>query len=58
MTPKISEAQLEVWEAKEKLFVELKSIPVGKRVEYLQDKAKDAVAKFFKNKTVVLQSQI
>lgn len=53
-----SEAQLEIWEAKEKLFKELKIIPEGNRIEYLQNKAKDAIRKFFKNKMVVLQSQI
>ncbi|MFH1004841.1 MAG: hypothetical protein V1781_05035 [Bacteroidota bacterium] len=53
-----SEAQLEVWEAKEKLYEELKNIPAGKRVDYLQKKAKNAMEKFFKNKFVVLQSPI
>jgi hypothetical protein len=56
MTTKIPKAQLEIWEAKEKLFQELTAIPVGKRVEYLQNKAKDAVLKFFKNKMVALQA--
>jgi len=58
MKTKISEAQTEIWEAKEKLYEELKNIPAGKRVDYLQKKAKRALEKFFKNKIVVLQSSV
>ena len=55
MENKESKALLEIWEAKEKLYEELKNIPVGKRVELLQEKAKRAMEKFFKNKKVDIQ---
>ena len=55
METKESKAQLEIWEAKEKLYEELKNVPVGKRVEFLQEKAKTAMEKFFKNKKVDMQ---
>lgn len=45
-----STALTDVWEAKEKLFQEIKNIPVGKRVEYLQEKAKATMEKYFKKK--------
>lgn len=57
MKTKISKAQLEVWEAKDNLYEELKNIPYAKRIEYLQDKAKKSLAKFFKDKIVSMQSQ-
>jgi hypothetical protein len=47
-----SKSANEIWEAKEKLYEELKNVPVGKRVEFLQEKAKAAMDKFFKNKKV------
>ena len=55
MENKESKSQLEIWEAKEKLYQELKNVPVGKRVELLQEKAKTAMEKFFKNKKVHIQ---
>ena len=50
MEIKESKSQLEIWDAKERLYEELKNVPVGKRVDFLQEKAKTAMEKFFKNK--------
>lgn len=58
METKVSKAQLEVWEAKDKLYEELKHIPIGKRIEYIQSKVKDTINKYFKNKISNLQAQV
>ena len=42
MEAKISKAQLEVWEWKEKLSSELLKIPVKDRAKYITEKAKKA----------------
>jgi len=52
METKISEAQFEVWEAKEKLYEALKNIPEGKKLEFLNQMAKDVLEKYFKDKIV------
>lgn len=52
METKISEAQIEVWEAKEKLYEALKNIPEGKKLEFLNQMAKDVIEKYFKGKVV------
>jgi hypothetical protein len=56
METKISKAQTEVWEAKERLYEELKNIPSSERILYLQNKVKDTVEKYFKKKMVKLQA--
>ena len=55
METKISEAQIEVWEAKEKLFEALKNIPEGKKIEFLNQMAKDVIEKYFKGKVVTFK---
>ncbi|HLG34278.1 MAG TPA: hypothetical protein VI757_05305 [Bacteroidia bacterium] len=50
METKVSKAQLEVWEWKEKLYEELKNIPESKRIGYLIDKVKNTVEKLRKKK--------
>jgi vacuolar-type H+-ATPase subunit E/Vma4 len=52
METKISEAQIEVWEAKEKLYEALKNIPEGKKLEFLNEMAKDVIEKYFNGKVV------
>jgi|OpeIllAssembly_1097287.scaffolds.fasta_scaffold933118_2 hypothetical protein len=52
METKISDAQIEVWEAKEKLYEALKNIPEGKKLEFLNQMAKDVIEKYFKDKVV------
>lgn len=44
MQAKISKAQTEVWEWKEKLYEELKNIPSSERIGYLMKKAHATVA--------------
>ena len=58
METKVSKAQLEVWEAKDKLYEELKYIPIGKRIEYIQSKVKNTINKYFKNKISKLQVKV
>ena len=43
MEAKISKAQLEVWEWKEKLFDELKNIPRFEHLKYIREKVKKTV---------------
>jgi hypothetical protein len=57
METKISEAQLEVWEAKEKLYETLKDVPEGKRIELLNQLAEDVIEKYFKGKVVKISLQ-
>ena len=56
MESKISDAQKEVWEWKEHLYEDLKNIPEGKRIEYLQNKVKNTIEKFLSNKKVFLHA--
>ncbi len=50
MEHKTSKAQIEVWEWKELLYEELKNIPEGKRIEYIQNKVKNTIENFLKKK--------
>lgn len=52
METKISDAQIEVWEAKEKLYEALKNIPEGKKLEFLNQMAQNVIEKYFKDKIV------
>jgi hypothetical protein len=52
METKISDAQIEVWEAKEKLYEALKDIPEGKKLEFLNQMAQNVIEKYFKGKVV------
>jgi hypothetical protein len=52
MKTKISDAQIEVWEAKEKLYEALKNIPEGKKLEFLNQMAQNVIEKYFKGKVV------
>ena len=51
MEAKTSKSQLEVWEWKEKLHEELKSIPKKERLKYLQNKAKITAERFKKERS-------
>lgn len=57
MKAKVSKYQEEVWDAKEQLFDETKDLSMDKKLDYLHDKAKSIIEKYFKNKTVQLQIQ-
>ena len=50
MKAKISKAQLEVWECKERLSKELMSVPENKRVDYILNKVKKTVERIKKKK--------
>ncbi len=50
MKAKISQAQLEVWEWKERISKELTAIPKNQRVSYILDKVKKTVDQIIKNK--------
>ena len=52
METKISEAQIEVWEAKEKLYELLKDIPEGGKIEFLNQMASDVIETYFADKVV------
>jgi hypothetical protein len=44
MQAKVSKAQTEVWEWKEKLYEEIKNVPSSERISYLIKKAHSTVA--------------
>ena len=48
MEAKTSKAMLEVWEAKNRLYEELKNIPIKDRSKYIDEKTKAAIAKLRK----------
>ncbi len=50
MKSKISKAQLEVWEWKEKAFRELEKIPENERVNYIIKKTSKTIGKLKKKK--------
>jgi len=56
ITPKIYEAQAEVWDWKETLYNELKTVPRNKWAEYLDNLAKDTI-KFLEEKKNEKQKQ-
>ena len=52
MEAKISKAQIEVWEWKENLYKELKSIPRSEKLKYIRNKIKITAERFKKEKSV------
>ncbi|MCD4789174.1 MAG: hypothetical protein K8R37_04170 [Bacteroidales bacterium] len=50
MKTKISKAQIEVWEWKEKAFEELEKIPEKERIKYIEAKTKIIINKLKKKK--------
>ena len=50
MRTKISKAQEEVWEWKEKAFKRLEEIPQRQRVKYISDSTRETIEKIKKNK--------
>ena len=50
MKTKISKAQEEVWEWKEKAFKNLEEIPEKQRVKYISSKTKETIDKIRRNK--------
>ena len=53
METKISQAQIEVWEWKERLHEELKHLPRNKRLQYINEKPKETVEMLKKEKQKV-----
>lgn len=50
MKTKISKAQKEVWEWKEKVFKKLEKIPEKQRVKYIFSKTRDTIERIRRNK--------
>ena len=55
MESKTSKSQEEIWDAKEQLFEEVKNLTNEKKVEYLHEKAKLVIEKYFKDRTCNFQ---
>ena len=55
MKHKISKAQLEVWEWKEKSYEEIKGLPAEERIAYIQKKAQAVLDEYFSRKNVVAE---
>jgi hypothetical protein len=53
MTTKVSKAQLEVWEWKEKLYEEIKNIPTLERLKYLNNKVSLTMKSLKTKKSIV-----
>lgn len=53
MELKISKAQLEVWQWKEKAYEEIKDLPLEERIPYIQKKAKAVLDEYFAGKNIV-----
>ena len=51
MEAKTSKAMLEVWESKNRLYEELKNIPVKERSKYIREKTKSTLDKLRKAKS-------
>jgi len=47
MNNKTSKSQIEVWEWKESLYDEIREIPKGKKLEYLNNKHKKSIEELF-----------
>ena len=50
MKAKISKAQIEVWEWKERLYEEIKDLPENERLKYIRKKVKKTVENIKKKK--------
>ncbi len=50
MKTKVSKAQKEVWEWKQKAYEELKEIPEDKRVDYIREKVREVINRIKKNR--------
>lgn len=50
MKAKISKAQIEVWEWKERLYEEIKDLPENERLRYIREKVKKTVESIRKKK--------
>ncbi len=48
MEPKVSKAQLEVWEWKEAAYQQIKDVPYNQRVQFLIHQAKDVIVELKK----------
>ncbi|MBD0294365.1 MAG: hypothetical protein ICV84_04050 [Flavisolibacter sp.] len=44
MEPKVSKAQLEVWEWKEAAYQQIKDMPYNQRIQFIINQARDTVA--------------
>lgn len=50
MRAKISKSQIEVWEWKEKLYEEMKHLPMSERLRLIHERTKDTIAEIEKNR--------
>ena len=50
MKTKVSKAQEEVWEWKERAYEEIKDIPEDKRIDYIREKVRDVIDRIKKNR--------
>jgi hypothetical protein len=50
MEAKISKAQLEVWEWKEKAYEEIKHLPTSEQINFIHEQTKELVEKIKKKK--------
>jgi len=55
MEHKVSKAQLEVWEWKEKAYEEIKDLPLGERINYIQKKGQALMDKYFPDNNIVAE---
>ncbi len=47
MESKVSKAQLEVWEMKERLYEQIKDIPSAEQLIYIKEKTAESIKKIF-----------
>ncbi|MPR32424.1 hypothetical protein [Salmonirosea aquatica] len=50
MEPKISKAQLEVWEWKEKLYEEFKDMPLREAMQIMHDRTQPIIEEIYRKK--------
>ena len=56
METKISKAQIEVWEWKEHLYEQMKNLKDDQKLEYIHNKVKDTIEKYFKHRKKIIIS--
>ncbi|MCE7921991.1 MAG: hypothetical protein DYG98_02965 [Haliscomenobacteraceae bacterium CHB4] len=57
MEPKISKAQLSVWEWKEKAYEEIKHLPIMEQMRVIHERTKQTVAQINANKKSLSKTQ-
>ena len=58
METKISKAQLDVWEMKERAYEEIKDMTLSEAVRFIHEQTKDTIAQIEKNRAIKKAAEV